>query len=172
MADDAPETKPRNFRAKIWLAANNNLAATVLGGLLLAVVSPFVTGFANWTFSARSWETFGAANEASAPGAYLSDDSVYRLPFGERFRVDADLYLAVSQSSSGAVYASLSLPNGDVESTRINTGRSLVAENDCKRVAVHLMREPERDASEAYVAYSTSRIRSEECSGFLQRIFG
>lgn len=165
MSETGEEKPKRGVKERLFSALNHNWSVTVLGGLLLALLTPLVTGFANLTYSTKSWDYFGVANEAEVPGAYLSEDAVYRLPIGERFRVDGDMLLSLSQNYDG-LYGVLSRSDGSVERTKLGVQSTLVFEGNCEVVVVNLMRLVKRDDSHAYVMYRTSDSKDEACRGF------
>lgn len=165
MSETGEEKPKRAVKERLFTALNHNWSVTVLGGLLLALLTPLVTGFANLTYSTKSWDYFGVANEAEVPGAYLSEDAVYRLPIGERFRVDGDMLLSLT-GSYGSIDGYLARPSGSVSRGSLTMGTALVAENDCTVVAVHLMRAPAAKDTHAYVMYRSSDSKDEACRGF------
>lgn len=171
--NDTTPVEPRKGPARrLFALLNHNWSVTVLGGLLLAFLTPIATGFANLTFGLKSWETFGAANDVDAPGSYLSRNSVYRLPLGERFMVDGSMLLAVNWDNYKRPTASLTQPDGRVKRDDISTSSSLSAEGGCRKVAIHLMRQPVAEAPQFYIMYTSERLKTDECQGFWSRLFG
>lgn len=146
----------------------NPYSIALVTGILLMMLQPFV----NLTFSAKSWESFGAANAAGTPGSYLSPDAVYKLPVNERFRVDGGLLLSVRRDSLKRPAAALTAGNGRVRATDLSVANALSAEGACTQVAVHLMRTPADGDTEFFIMYTSARLKKEECRGFWARWFG
>ncbi|MFV0382932.1 hypothetical protein [Paracoccus sp. (in: a-proteobacteria)] len=167
---ESAQQRPGRTR-RILALLGSNWAVTVLGGLLVVFLTPIIAGFANLTFSMKSWELFGASNEAGMPGASLAPDSVYRLPLGERFRVEGDLLLSVYWDSEYP-YASLTNASGRVYRDHISVARSLSAAGNCRHVAVHLMRQPNDADQEFFIMYTAQPVESDECRSVWSHLFG
>lgn len=167
------EPKPMSAsKAILTKTLNNSWAVTILGGLVLAMLTPLVTGFANLTFSTRSWDVFGASNAAGTPGSYLSPDAVYKLPLNERFRVDGDFLLSVGRDNFKNPVAAITSDTGRAKTSRISASNSLSTESECDRVAVHLMRGPSESDTEFFIMYTSQRLDDEGCKGFWARLLG
>lgn len=171
MTEDAASPKKISLAARALAVLNHNWTITVLGGLLLTFLAPIATGFANLTFSTRSWETFGAANDVNAPGSRLAADSVYRLPLNEKFLVAGGLLLSVYHRYDKP-NAALTAADGKVVRGELGASRSIRAESGCDRVAVHLMRAPAKDDPHFYIMYTTQPLEIEGCGGWMDWLFG
>lgn len=171
MTEDLATPKRKSRAAWALAVLNHNWTIAVLGGLLVIFLTPLVTGFANLTFSTRSWEVFGAANAVDTPGSRLVADSVYRLPLNEKFRVDGDLLLSVYWKYDKP-NASLTATDGRVVRNDLGASSSLHTESGCDRVAVHLMRAPEKGDPHFYVMYTTQPLKAEGCGGWTGWLFG
>lgn len=167
----ADETRTPPTKKSAVSVLNSNWMVTILGGLILAILTPLVTGFVNLTFSTRSWEVFGASNEAGTPGSHLSSDAVYKLPLNERFRIDGEFLLSVGRDDFQRPVAAATSITGWTKTSKINTSSSLSAETDCDRIAVHLMRQPSENDTEFFIMYTSQRLDVEQCRGFWARIF-
>jgi hypothetical protein len=172
MTDEPAQATPPRRRLLIALkgAWTARIFEGVLVGVILLLVTPLVTGFANLTFSTKSWETFGTSNEAGTPGSYLSPDAVYELPLDERFRIEGGFLLSVSRFY-GDPYATVTATSGRSKNNRISASSSLSAENDCERVAVHLMRQPAEGETTFFIMYTSQWLDDEKCKGILGGLF-
>lgn len=154
----------------IFSILNHNWVTTVLGGLLVIFFTPLVTGFAEFTFRSKSWEVFGISNGADTPGSYLSPDAVYRVPLGERFRLDEDLLLSVFWRFDDP-YISLTRADGRSQAVRVSVSKSIYLKGNCKQVAVHLMRTPMPEDLEFFLMYTAEHLDQAECKGLWERTF-
>lgn len=157
------ETRAAPAKKSMVSFLNSNWMVTILGGLILAILTPLVTGFVNLTFSTRSWEVFGASNEVGTPGSYLSSNAVYKLPLNERFRIDGGFLLSVGRDDYQRPVAAATSVTGRAKTSKITTSSSLSAETDCDRVAVHLMRQPSESDTEFFIMYTSQKLNDEGC---------
>lgn len=155
---------------RLGRALNHTWVTTVLGGLLVIFLTPMVTGFAELTFRTKSWEVFGISNEANGPGSYLSPDAVYRVPLGERFRLDEDLLFSASWLDK-VPHFTLTGPNGNSKTRQVSSSASISYDGACASVAVHLMRMPQAEEQQFFIMYTTQQDDKQECLGWWRRLF-
>ncbi|MFT3690063.1 hypothetical protein [Paenirhodobacter sp.] len=153
-------------------ATLSNLLSMALQAVGVALITFIVTGLGDLTFSLRSWSWFGWANAAGDPGSTLRPNAVYDMPVGARYRVADDMLLSVGRDYTKTPVATLTLPDGETRTRNISTSSSLSLSGKCETVSVHLMRQPEPDAQQFYVMYSTVNRDSKDCAGFWTRLFG
>lgn len=143
----------------------------MVGGILL---TPILTGFVDLTFSKRSFDTLGIANEAPQEGAYLKDDTVYKLPLDEKFRVKGDVFLTVTErlnyKDQIELFATFTEQDGDSSDRQITPTASLSLRLDCGELAAHLMRPPREGEEERLILYNYVPSQKVECQTLLRRM--
>ena len=139
------------------------------GGIGLTIVA---TGMGNLTWSLKSFNLFGAVNEVNAPNQKIANESVYEIPLGTSVRLETGAFLALSRGHRDQIQAVVTSSSGQRERQYINPSSPLFETFGCDRVGVQLMENPTEEASSVLVLYTVERVSSEDCSGFLQKIFG
>lgn len=162
--------KPRSALRHLGRLLNNNWLVTVLGGLVVIFLTPLVTGFADLTFRTRSWEVFGIANDAEGPGTYLAPDAVYRIPLGDRFRIDGGLLFSARYANK-TPYFSITRADGSGRTAQARSSSSVALDGDCLRAAVHLMRTPAPGDTQFFVMYTTQALDTPKCRGLFGNLF-
>lgn len=163
---DTPDQR-LGFFGRVFALLRHHQLVTFLSSCIVVILTPFLTGFANWTFSTKSWEMFGKANEPGAPGAYLAPNSVYSLPFYERFYIDGGATFSTSwHSVSGVPVGTITDEAGTPNSSVLTTLNSLTAEVNCRNLVVYLMRQPEGGDERMFIMYTSLPLDSEDCRGW------